>query len=51
VSRAEGGLLTSALSRRRPAAEETLIGLSLSEEVELRDISRRDFLGFCASMA
>src|SRR5271157_5330927 len=34
-----------------PAAEETMIGLSLREELEQRGISRRDFLGFCASMA
>ena len=28
-----------------------MIGLSLTEELEQRGISRRDFLGFCASMA
>ena len=28
-----------------------MIGLNLTEELELRGISRRDFLGFCASMA
>src|SRR5271166_4872468 len=34
-----------------PAAEETMVGLNLREELEQRGISRRDFLGFCASMA
>src|SRR5208283_552043 len=34
-----------------PATEETMVGLSLREELEQRGVSRRDFLGFCASMA